>query len=360
MRIAFDITGLEVDQSGAARSIAAVRDVLREDPRVDLVEIAQPSSPTRRRVVRGLERELAWYPLQLPRRARGAGAALLHCPGPLGPPRRFGLPLVVTLNDVMPLDHPEWFTRVNVLHTRVIVRRLARLAAALLVPSAFTRREVAAAWDIDPARIHVARYGVDARFAPGPVDEASLARLGVRPPYLLTVGRLQPRKNLEAALDAFTRLSGAGAEHQLVVAGARGWHDDELLERVRTSPAADRIRVTGRISDDELIALYRGAACFVFPSRFEGFGFPPLEAMACGAPVVSSNRTSMPEVVGDAALLVDPDDAGALASAIGEVLADQALAARLREAGRGRAETFTWRACADATVAAYEAALAAW
>jgi len=355
IRIAFDTTGLEVDQSGAARSIAAVRDALRADPRVVLVELAQAARGPRRALVRGLLRELVWYPLELPRQLAKIGADVLHCPGPLGPPRRLPTPMVVTLNDVMPLDRPEWFTRANVLHTRLLVRRLAAAAAALLVPSEFTRRELTAAWGIDPARIHVTRYGVDARFSSGPPDEALLAGLGVQPPYVLTVGRLQPRKNIEAAIDAFGRLGEAGSGHRLVIAGARGWRDEALFERVRTAPAAERVQLIGRITDDELVALYRGAACFAFPSRFEGFGFPPLEAMACGAPVVSSNRTSMPEVVGDAGLLVDPEDHDALAAAIADVLSSPARAGELRERGLRRAERFTWAACADATIAAYEA-----
>jgi glycosyltransferase involved in cell wall biosynthesis len=357
MRIAFDTTGLEVDQSGAARSIAAVREALRADPRVDLVELGQPTKRPAGGLARGLVRELAWYPVQLPDAVRRSGAALLHCPGPLGPPRRIATPTVVTLNDVMPLDHPEWFTRVNTWHTRVLVRRLATLAAAVLVPSEFSRQEVTAAWDIDPARIHVTPYGVDDRFSPGPPDEELLARLGVEAPYLLTVGRLQPRKNLDAAIDAFGRLVAAGLPHRLVVVGARGWRDEALLERVRTAGVADRIQLTGRITDEELIGLYRAAACFVFPSRFEGFGFPPLEAMACGAPVVSSDRTSMPEVVGDAGMLVDPEDTAALAEAIGAVVGSPQRAAELRERGLRRAVGFTWAACADATVRAYEAAL---
>src|SRR3954451_1509244 len=138
MRIAFDTTGLEVDQSGAARSIVALRDALRTDPRVELVELAQPAARPRRGLARSLVRELAWYPVQLPDALRRSRADLLHCPGPLGPPRRVATPMVVTLNDVMPLEHPEWFTKVNTWHTRVVVRRLAKLASVVLVPSEFT------------------------------------------------------------------------------------------------------------------------------------------------------------------------------------------------------------------------------
>src|SRR4051794_16312308 len=240
MRIAFDTTGLEVDQSGAARSIAALRDALRADPRVELVELGQPRKRTRGGIARGLARELVRCPVQVPVAVQRSGAVLLQWPGPLGPPRRVATPMVVTLNDVMPLEHPEWFTKVNTWHTRVVVRRLAKLASVVLVPSEFTRREVAAAWDIDPGRIHVTPYGVDGRFTPGPPDEALLAGLGVSSPFILTVGRLQPRKNIEAAMDAFGRLVAEGAPHQLVVAGARGWPDDALLQRRPTAGGPGR------------------------------------------------------------------------------------------------------------------------
>ena len=143
-----------------------------------------------------------------------------------------------------------------------------------------------------------------------------------------------------------------------MVAGGGGWGDDELLARVRASPAADRVRLTGRVSDEELCELYRGAECFLYPSRYEGFGLPPLEAMTCGAPVVSSDRTSMPEVLGDAAVAVDPDDPDALADAVGALLHSEPRRAELRERGARRAAEFTWERCARLTVEAYRAALA--
>jgi len=174
-------------------------------------------------------------------------------------------------------------------------------------------------------------------------------------PYLLTVGTLQPRKNVEGVVQAFEALARDGAPHQLVVAGARGWRDEALAAKLRRSPAAARVRATGHVDDATLVALYRGAAAFVFPSRGEGFGLPPLEAMACGAPVVCSDRTSLPEVVGDAALLVDPDDAAAVAAALREAL-EPARADELRARGFARAAQFTWERCAEATVAAYRRA----
>jgi alpha-1,3-rhamnosyl/mannosyltransferase len=221
----------------------------------------------------------------------------------------------------------------------------------VLVPSAHTRDRLRAR--VGRVReIRVTPLGIDARFAPGP-PSGDGARGG---PYLLAVGTLQPRKNLEAALAAVERLHAGGLEHRLVVAGARGWRDDALVARLRGSPAAHRIELLGRVDDAALVRLYRGAACLLYPSRAEGFGLPPLEAMACGTPVVAAAAGSLPEVLGDAAPLVDPDDVDGLAAAIADVLADPAP---WRARGLTRAARFTWAACAEATVAAYHAAVRA-
>jgi glycosyltransferase involved in cell wall biosynthesis len=358
VRIGFERTGLELDATGTARSIERLAPALAATGAVELVPLAQPGRPRGSalgRVVRGLRRELSWFPLELPRRARRLGLDLLHCPVGLAPVRS-RVPLAVTVHDVMALEHPGWFTPANRLQQRLVLGPAARRAAVVLCPSSFSRARAVERLGLAPDRVRVTPWGVDERFSPGAADPAPLARLGVAPPYLLTVGALQPRKNLEAALAAFERLGER--ELGLVIAGGRGWGDAELQARLRRSPAASRVRLTGRVTDAELVELYRGAECFVFPSRYEGFGLPPLEAMACGAPVVASDLTSMPEVLDDAALLVDPDDVGALAAALDELLATPALAAELAERGRRRAAGFTWAAAAEATLAAYRAALA--
>ena len=355
MRVGYETTALEMDGTGAARAITMLEQGLRADPRVDLVRLAQPDRGPRSPVLRGLVRELAWFPFTLPQRAKAARADLLHCPVALAPARRGAVPVVVSVNDVMPLSRPEWFTRRNVWHTRLLLGRMLRAAAGVLTCSEHSRREILDAFDLAPDRVAVTYYGVDGRFSPGPRPEALLARLGVGDsPYLLTVGKLQPRKNIEAAIRAFERIRD---DHRLVIAGARGWRDDELLRLVNGSRAAERIHLAGRIGDTELIGLYRGASVFIFPSLHEGFGFPPLEAMACGTPVVSSDRTSLPEVVGDAGLLVDPLDDAALAGAVSRVLDDATLATDLRRRALDRAAGFTWKRCVDATVNAYRRCL---
>ena len=264
---------------------------------------------------------------------------------------------MITLHDVLGFDHPEWFTRALALQWRLVLTRALRRASCVLVPSTHTRDRLVARLGLDEERIRLVPLGVDPQFTPGETPDGLLERLGLEGPFVLTVGTLQPRKNVETAVQAFERLAAAGAEQRLAIVGGRGWRDDALAELIRRSPAADRIVMTGRVGDDDLVGLYRAADCFVFPSRYEGFGFPPLEAMACNTPVISSDRTSLPEVVGDAALLVDPDDVHAIERALTELLSSPELGAELVERGRRRVAQFTWSRCAELTVEAYRSAL---
>jgi alpha-1,3-rhamnosyl/mannosyltransferase len=256
----------------------------------------------------------------------------------------------------MQWDHPHWFPRRTRLYGVLLVAALRR-ATRVLTPSIDSRQRLIVALDLDPERVDVTPYGVDERFSPGAPSSAILEGLGVSQPYLLTVGTLQPRKNLETALRAFERLADAGAEHHFVVAGARGWDDEGLIARFERARWRSRIHVVGRVADDSLVTLYRGADCFVFPSREEGFGLPPLEAMACGTPVVASRVSSIPEVVGDAGVLVDPDDVAEIAGALEQVIGSPATRAKLIRRGRERARVFTWARCAELTVRAYRRAL---
>ena len=358
VRVGYELTGLELDAAGTRRTVGRLRHVLEAGP-VDLVPLSHPRRPRTGGlgiVARGLSRELAYLPVGLPRRAARLRLDLLHCPTALAPVRS-AMPLVLTVHDVMALEHPGWFTRANVLQQRLVLGAAARGAAMVICPSAFTRDRVVERLRVERSRTRVVPWGVDESFSPGPRDDAALERLGVTGRYLLTVGTLQPRKNLEAALAAFERLP-AGDGVELVVAGSRGWRDEALVARIATSPAAGRIRLPGRVSEPDLVALYRGAECFVYPSRYEGFGLPPLEAMACGTPVVAADRTSVPEVVGDAGVLVDPDDGAALAAALARLLSSGSARAEASARGRERAARFTWARCAEGTLATYADALA--
>ena len=359
LTVGYELTGLELDAAGSARAMRGLRSTLEARPDVTVVPLAHRRRARLRlgRIARGLSRELLYFPVVLPRRAARLSLDLLHCPMPLAP-LRGRTPLVVTVHDMAVWDHPEWFERPIVLQQRLILARALRRARRILTPSQSTRQRVLDLLEVDAGAVAVAPWGVEQYFSPGSPDRPILDRLGVDGPYVLAVGTLEPRKNLEAALEAFERLVRDGAEHRLVIAGARGWREDELMARLRGSPASARVRVLGRVEEQDLLALYRGADCLVYPSRYEGFGFPPLEAMACGTPVVCARTTSLPEVVGDAAALFALDDRESLHGALGDMLASPERRQELAERGLARAAQFTWARCAEQTVRVYRDAAA--
>jgi glycosyltransferase involved in cell wall biosynthesis len=281
---------------------------------------------------------------------------VLFAPNFVPPPTR-ARRLVVTIHDLafrlMPDTAPHaapWWRRA--------VERGISTAERIIVPSSATRADVVGLYGVDPSRIDVVPLAVDHdRFRPPGDEEVAAARgeLGLDArPYLLFLG-LDRRKNLRAMLDAFSRLPFAGRP-RLVIAGARPWEPDggdrtgEALAGLAPD-VRDHVVRLGYVDDRVLPGLLGGASALVYPSRYEGFGLPVLEAMATGTPVVASNVASVPELVGDAAILVDPDDASAIASALERVLDDDALRARLREAGIARAADFTWDATARSTAA---------
>jgi glycosyltransferase involved in cell wall biosynthesis len=231
---------------------------------------------------------------------------------------------------------------------KATIRPALRRAAALPCISAATRDDLVRLFPHARAKATVIPLAADAAFA-GPA--AAPGRPDAHRPYVLAVGTLEPRKNLERLVAAWAQLPVALRErHDLVLVGARGWDDSAILRAARDAGA----HLLGRVTDDDLHALYAGASAFVYPSLYEGFGLPVLEAMAAGAPVVTSSVSSLPEVAGDAALLVDPLDTPAIAHAIERVLTDPALAEELRRSGRERARAFSWERTARETLALLE------
>jgi alpha-1,3-rhamnosyl/mannosyltransferase len=338
MRVALEMTVLELDRAGTARAIRGLRAAL--EGHVEVLDVAHPGSGGSR-LLRGLDRETRWFWHGLQRAVRGAD--LLHLPAAVGP-WRAPLPFVVTFNDVLALEHPGWFSRANALQQRLAVRRLAHGAARVIVPSTWTADRLVAVTGAARQKIRVVPYGVDPHFTPGKPDPSALARLGVDGPYVLAVGTLQPRKGLDALADACD-----GIDRRLVVAGARGWHDDAILARLQGNAT-----ITGRVSDEDLVTLLRGADALVYASAHEGFGYPPLEAMACGTPVVAVRRSSVPEITGGAAELAEPEGLG---PALRRVLGDRGVRDELRARGVERARELTWERCAAATVDVYREAL---
>lgn len=273
---------------------------------------------------------------------------------PLVHPRR----TVVTIHDLgyrhFPDAHPAWHRRYLDRSTRWSVGAARRV----IVPSGATRDDLAHLLHIPQAKVSVVPHGVDAAMRRPPDAEiaATLARHGIAPPYILALGTVQPRKNLPATLAALAAMRAAGLPHTLAVVGQTGWLAEPIYEAARALGVEGAVRFTGYAPDTDVPALYAGAAALAFPSLHEGFGMPALEAMACGTPVVAANTSSLPEVVGDAGLLVAPDDPAALAAALTRVVADGALRARLIAAGAARAGAYTWERCARETLATIEGA----
>jgi glycosyltransferase involved in cell wall biosynthesis len=210
---------------------------------------------------------------------------------------------------------------------------------------------------VDAGRIQVIPEATDALFQPV-IDPTELARVRhlyhLDRPYVLSVGTAEPRKNLVRLLTAFAACQATlPVTHELVLVGGRGWLTGPLEAAARPLLAAGLLRVLGYVPQTDLPALYSGAAAFAYPSIYEGFGLPVLEALACGAPVLTSNRSSLPEVVGTAGLLVDPDASAAIAAGLCALVTDAALAANLRRRGLSRARQFSWEMAARATLAVY-------
>jgi len=272
-------------------------------------------------------------------------------------PRTRRVPLVLTVHDLALLRFPELGTPGL---RRLIARvpRAAHAARRVIADSETTARDLRELIGVPAERIRVVHLGCDPRFQPVPDSSqrrAALARYGIAEPYLLHVGTIEPRKNLPLLVRAYARLRAQrGVPPRLVLAGERGWGYEALRRELDAHGPTLAIDVVGRIATADLPAVYSGADLFVYPSLYEGFGLPVLEAMACGTPVVTSDAGSLSEVVGDAARCVDPRAADALAAVLGELLDDEAQRRTLSERGRARAAHFTWERCARETFAVYE------
>ncbi len=298
-------------------------------------------------------------------------------------PLRAPCPTVITVHDLSFITRPEAHKRLNRIYLALFTRWSCRRAARVIAVSEWTRRDVISRLGVAPERVDVIPHGVHSRFRPLPADAVAAFKReqSISDQAIFFLGSLEPRKNLVTLIEAFALVSSqksevssqksvvssqksvvssqiaeAGgaretlAEAQLIIGGAPGWKYEPIFARVKALGLESRVRFVGQIAQDALPAWYNACAVFAYPSLYEGFGMPALEAMACGAPVVTSNATSLPEVVGEAGIMVAPDDTRGLAEALAGVLREPARRAQMRAASLRRAAHFTWQATAARTI----------
>jgi len=298
---------------------------------------------------------ILWEQVLQPLALLRAGVDLLHAPVNVGPFLR-PCRLVVTVHDLSFMLYPEAFRPAQRTYQQVMARWTARHAERVITVSASTKADVIHLFGVPAERIVVVPNGVDEAYRPLPRAEVEEFRRRRSLPerFLLCVGTMEPRKNLSRLLEALARVPEAPP---LVICGGKGWYYDAIFAAVERLGLHDRVQFAGFVPQAELPLWYNAASWFIYPSLYEGFGLPALEALACGAPSIVSRASSLPEVVGDAALLVDPHDTDALAAALTQALAKGELAAALRQAGPVRAAQFSWQRTARETAAIYNTLL---
>jgi alpha-1,3-rhamnosyl/mannosyltransferase len=379
MRIGLDARYLYDHFPGIGRYIANLIPALSELAyEHDLIVLYNPALPNTRHDLEALRRlpNLALLrtsarpfspaeQVQIPWLARSLRLDLLHSPYYIKPYAGLACPSVVTIYDLLGRRFPHALPRRSRLLFELAMLLAVRSATRIITISQHSRSDIASAYRIPGERITVTPLAADPQFTPQPAESVAVlhARYGLPPRYILYLGSNKPHKNLERLMHAWKELNerdtaarNQRAEYYLVVAGHYDPRYPAAQQFVVEHGLADRVKFIPNIAEADLPALYSGAEVFVFPSYYEGFGLPPLEAMACGTPVLCAATSSLPEVVGAAALMVDPYSVSAIAAGLGRLLNDAELRGRLRAEGLRRARQFSWRRTAEMTLAVYEAA----
>jgi glycosyltransferase involved in cell wall biosynthesis len=369
MRFAIDATSIPRQMAGAGvytynliRALAAIDheneyvvftksdafdDLSRDEPLFRTVRVSTRSRPAR----------LLWEQLALPVHLRRRRIDVLHSPHHTTPLVVAGCRRVITFHDLTFFLLADRYPRSRVLYFRTVSRATARVADALICPSQAVRDDIVRILHVPPEKVRAIAEAAGPEFQPIK-DKAALERLRTRlalpKRFILSVGSLEPGKNRAALIKAFAGLRKRGLGQKLVVAGQRAWKYEADLALAGELGIEGDVLFTGYVPPEEMPALYNAAELFVFPSLYEGFGLPVIEAMACGVPVVASNLSAIPEVAGEAALLVDPRDVEQLCDAMERLLRDKRLQAALRKRGLERAQGFSWERAARETIAVYE------
>jgi glycosyltransferase involved in cell wall biosynthesis len=366
MRVGFDATSLTLRRSGIGRyTLELARALMRYEPTLELKLMAHKSLSSDlvddpiARLPRiggpGMPAKVAWMQSILPLTVGPRTVDLCHFTN-YHAALASRVPFVVNVHDMSLMTMPGGHPLKRVISMRPLLRAVARRSAAVLTLTESARQDAIEHLGLSAAKVRV----VPAAAAPGfgRIDDAArleevATRLGVKNGCLLFVGTIEPRKNLPRLLDAFARLRAQGIDRQLVICGGKGWKSTDIEPAVERFGLARAVVFTGYVPDSDVVALLNLCGAFVYPSLYEGYGLPIIEALACGAPTVTSNRGATAEVAGDAALLVDPEDVDSLASALALALTHAPTRERLRAAGMRRSAEFSWERAAHETVAIY-------
>ncbi len=297
----------------------------------------------------------------LPRKAHRLTCDLIHYTMTMPIPSRMPCPVITTVHDLIPLVHPEWVPPVRGRRMRHGIKSSVERADHLITDSEATRQDLLSHFPRQPQSVTTVLLGADSQLPKINSDAAAKVvetHYQLQPGYILCVGSIEPRKNLERVIAAYGKLKRRTAvPPPLVLVGGSVWRHERLRTQIARAGLEQSVRFTGHVPAMHLAALYRCAGVFTYPSLYEGFGLPPLEAMGCGCPVITSNTSSLPEAVGQAAVLVDPNNVRQLAEAIEDVLRDQTLAQQLREDGYKHVQRYSWQRCAHETVNVYRRVL---
>jgi glycosyltransferase involved in cell wall biosynthesis len=364
MIIGIDISVINLNQAGSAVYTSNLIEALRNlgsGNEFHIFDVGQTRNMSKNKTIisrlKTIYRDLIWTHAILPFQVYKAKIDVLHIPVNVTP--LFSTcPTVLTILDTTVLQLPQYFTLWHRYYSRMFLPRSARNATIILTISENSKRDIVKQLKINSEKVLVTYLSASKEFKPISQQEVEMVKRRYNlDSFILTVGALEPRKNLSRLLQAFSFLLKNGYHHTLVHAGPRGWLFDNIHNEIRRLGLNEFVRFLGYVPTNDLVGLYNAASLFVYPSLYEGFGLPVLEAMACGCPVITSNTSSLPEVVGDAAIMVNPYDVPEMTNAIKSLLEDQLECQRLRLKGIERAKQFSWQKCAKETLNAYHLAL---